>query len=993
MKRHLILTAGLFLALSLPPCAAQKQKTPDEKPSDYQNRPAVFTVTNDVLMKDLPPFTATTGSFGNSLMHLRNGAFEPYQWRDRLWAEQDAANRIYSGGISGNGRFAGGFLDGAGVMVFRPINGKMTLVREDSVAPGGSVIEYWQFRNSQTVKPETHSYTFKWSNHTAPGSEVWFTVYAIDKAGNFSEPATPVKMVCPEAKGKGKPQNKTFSYRTPRQSDHEGSPTMPTGFGGKQLDNGFVEFSWNPVGDADLQGYLVGFTTTDPAKHRGQYLKLAGKAQSAEAEIKQGDWIVVAKEIRQLDDAHISPLHRLNDRLRNGFSPPLVSFDPYATPGKTWRLVEHPEDSPVETPGATYLELTLPQGESVDLSGNDISTTSQSYFKVPANTDYVVEVWLKADSADAKPVTFRVSGNRDIPESLPTLTFQPTTQWQHFKQVVPGKPPEQGGVGGLTLSFEGPGTYSVDNFRVYQADTPYLRFLPEDLARIEESGMEILRTHGPIKTETDTYSMAQFTNDNGATRGIKNGNTLPQMLDSFQRAGVDPWLQIEMHMTPDEWLGFVEYIAAPYDPATDTPESKPWAHKRFSQGYEQPWTQVFDEIYFEIANETWNWTFSPWVFEGMTDGATSEQYNRGAVYGMMNDWVIETLRSSPYWTEEIEEQFTFVLGGWMRSNYGWLAAEFGEHGDYYTIANYIRGWDGAKYDEKIASASPANFFELLQYAYQGSIPTAKADVKELLALREKGQDIKMGTYEAGPGYSFGNDQENEAQELVGKSKAAGTATLDNFLMLARYGFRLHNFFTYSEGERWSSHTVSHWGGQAYPSFLLLSLFNNHATGDLLDVRVQSVPTLDMPGKGRTVDVEDAPLADVYATRDGDRVSVFCISRQFPHFPQEDAEGFTPFQVNLPFSKAEKITLYRMTGDITANNIREKNVSIEEIPLGEDVENISPLVIDERTGGDARGLPPGETFLYVFEGTDMGDPGREVPLKEIYERPISFQPES
>ncbi len=994
MKNALSPLIAFALTLTCLPVAAQRGGDKDklQEPGNFQDRPAQFTLTTDVVNKDVPRFTATLGTFGNTLILRNNGAMEPYQFRDRIWAEQDAADRIYSGGWSSWGTLKSGFLDGADVMVFRPVNGRMKLVRQDRVTEGGSVSEDWrQYRRNETVKPATTSYTFAWDEKTEAGHPVWLTIYAIDKAGNFSEPAEPVQLTSGHASS-GKPQNETFRYDTPRRAKDTEAPAPPKNLKAEPAEGDLVKLSWDPSPSDDLQGYLLGFTDSDPTKHRGEYLELAGKAESPEQEIKKGDWVVVSKEIRKLAPEMISVFQRKNDRMAPKYYPLLVHFNPYETPGKTWDYADHPEDTPVENPGATYLELTLPEGESAKLQGKDLSTDEQSWYNVPLNQDYVVEVWMKADSADAKPVKFFVDGSsKDVGNALPSFTFQPTTEWQKFEKTVTAKLPKEGGVGWLTLEFEGPGNYSIDNYRVYRADVPYLAFLPEDVERIEKSGISFLRTHGPIKTGTDTYSMEQFTNDGGAVRGIKSGNTLPQMLAAFKQAGVDPWLQIEMHMSPQEWLGFVEYMAAPYDPATDTPEAKPWAHKRYTQGYEKPWTEEFDHIYFEIANETWNWTFNPWVFEAMTDGATGEEFDRGAVYGLFNDWVIEQLRASDYWTDAVEEKFEYIIGGWLRSNYGWNAVKAGEYDDYHTIANYIRGWDGARYDEKIASASPINFFELLQYAYQGTIPTARTNVEHYLELKQAGQDTIMGTYEAGPGYSFGNAQEDRAQELIGKSKAAGTATLDNFLMLARYGFDLHNFFTYSPGRRWTSHAENHWGGQMYPSFLALSLFNNHATGDLLEVKAHSMSTVDMPGRGRTQEVINAPLADVYAMRDGDRVSIFCLSREFPGFPDENSDGFTQFQVKLPFTSAKKITLYKMSGELTDNNIREENVKIEQYPMGENISNLSVLTIDENTGGDSRGLPPGETFLYVFEGTDIGEQGEIIPLQEILQRPMGFEP--
>ncbi len=112
----------------------------------------------------------------------------------------------------------------------------------------------------------------------------------------------------------------------------------------------------------------------------------------------------------------------------------------------------------------------------------------------------------------------------------------------------------------------------------------------------------------------------------------------------MKKAGVNPWLQIEPHLAPDEWRALIQFIAAPYDPEKDDPLLKPWAYKRYMQGQIQPWTEEFDKIYFEIGNETWNRLFSPWIFTAMTDVATGRRYSAGNVYGLFQEYVISIFR-------------------------------------------------------------------------------------------------------------------------------------------------------------------------------------------------------------------------------------------------------------------------------------------------------------------------------------------------------------
>ena len=82
--------------------------------------------------------------------------------------------------------------------------------------------------------------------------------------------------------------------------------------------------------------------------------------------------------------------------------------------------------------------------------------------------------------------------------------------------------------------------------------------------------MRILRTHGPIKTQLTSYSMESFLGSAGNVGGVPKGNSLGQMLEMFQKSNIIPWLQIEYHMSPSEWLAFMEYMAAPFDPKTDS---------------------------------------------------------------------------------------------------------------------------------------------------------------------------------------------------------------------------------------------------------------------------------------------------------------------------------------------------------------------------------------------------------------------------------------
>ena len=224
--------------------------------------------------------------------------------------------------------------------------------------------------------------------------------------------------------------------------------------------------------------------------------------------------------------------------------------------------------------------------------------------------------------------------------------------------------------------------------------------------------MTALRSHQFIKTFRSSYNMDQLTNPAGVINST-GGNTLPQFFTILERLNLRPWLQIEFFMTPEEWLGFVEYLAAPFDPDVDSAENKPWAAKRVAQGRQAPWVDSFERIFFEISNETWNGLFSPWTFQAMRDAKTQKTLDRGTVYGLFQEWVIDQLRASPYWSTELAQKFEFVIGGWAiqagESGYGARAVAASPRSRHMTIAAYNGGWDEGEGPRQQAMAVVAKF--------------------------------------------------------------------------------------------------------------------------------------------------------------------------------------------------------------------------------------------------------------------------------------------
>jgi hypothetical protein len=948
--------------------------------------PARFAVTTDVVNADVPAFTATIGAFGNSFIRS-GGGFEPGFYRSRYDALEDSPDRIVVGyRITHYDTLREGFLDGGRARVYRIINGKFTLVRDEAIPQGGFHASGWMdMTGSKLVPPGTTKYVWRWDGWNRPGVPYYFTVRAVDKNGNESDAAKAVQVAMPKEGSKGRPQNKLANFKLPRNPKVADGPPTPSNLKGRMQPDGTFALTWSAVRAADLAGYRVYRSDYAPKDQKGFYIQLAGKAATPEAGVKAGDFVIVEKKFHSYSRKRYCSNRVWGASSANRVAmPALVDFYPDEHRTKTWELAPHEAGTPVENGGETYLKLMLKEGASTSIATYNHAGSGQDWYKVLEAKPYKVDVWLRREGAGTGEVRFRIGGYFE--SKIEPVTFRVGAEWKKYEttftppEVQPGSQPNQ-----MLLEFTGPGVYSVDNLRVYRADTPCMDYLPREYAAIKESGMMSLRTHGPIKTGSRTYDMQQFTNLGGAN-GVRYQNTLPQELAMMRRAGVHPWLQIEMHMTPAEWQGFVEYIAAPYDPAKDTAAAKPWAAKRHAQGQTKPWTDEFEKIYFEISNETWNWLFRPWVFEGLTDAATGKQYPRGEVYGMFQEHVRESMRKSPYWNQAgLDDKIVFVLGGWSGSSYGRQAAVGSPNSLFMTVAAYNGGWDEGEGPPQVNDPS---FFNVLAQVNQTALPRAQQHLKELLTIRAQGAPkMMLGTYEAGPGYALNGlnnakvtKEQARQQELVMKSMAAGTATLDSFLVRTYHGFVIQNFFTMGQGYYWKSHAKWYRGGQAYPSWKLLALFNREGLGDMLRTQTASVPTVGLQKFRRRQAIPNAPLAAVYATRSGDRFNVFVVSRKIAGYPVKGDDGYTPVTIDLPFTKVKSITLHKMAGDPKANNLTADDVKIQtvDIPVAQFAQQFA---LNAARGADKRGLPPAATFLYVFEGTDA-PPGQAVPLGTV-----------
>lgn len=924
---------------------------------------AHFNVTGQVINSDLQPFTATINRMGNGHRLTRGGSFEPQVFRTMLQATEDADNRIIASAnvISGSDKWRSGAFDGAEVEILRIVDGKFQSIRTDRVADGGHQNSGWleATPRGKVLPAGQTTYDFKWDTFNRPDAPYYFTVRAVNRRGKLSPAAEYVQIRSPEKIAKTGPLQNRPPLKTLATSGVETTLSPPADLSARLTEQGTIRLEWSAVKRA--AGYVVYRSDYPPSEHLGSYIELEGSG----AKIKVGDLVFLRMKTYDVDRSRY-----LSNRVWSASAPghPFkVAYVPWADDPRVSKreLVPHTSDTPVSTPGETFLRLTLDEGQSWSFGAWNHSGLAQDWYTVlEPNRSYRFEVWMRSRSIQDLPqdVTFEVTGfYEEKPAQIEPIQFTLTPEWRKYEGTFTPTVVNAGRQAGKTeLHVTGPGVFDIDNFRVFAADTPFLSLPKDDVARLRDSKMGALRTHGFIKTGQATYDLPELTNPAGVTN-IGGGNTLPQTLGEIARVGMSPWLQIEPHFTRDEWLGLVEYLAAPYDPTLHTSESRPWAAKRYAQGH-SPWVDQFDSVFFEIGNETWSRLFAPWRFPKMTDAKTGAQLSSGAVYGLYQEYVLEILRGSPYWPD-LQDKLKPVIGGWAGFDYGVNAAALSPNTMFMTQAAYNGGWDE---NAGVASPTPEGFFSILTHAVQMAAPRAERyrnAARELSVTRDT--SLLTGTYEAGPGYVLNglngrkvSETQAEQQERAMKSVAAGTATLDAFLTRAERGHALQNYFTYGSGRYWTSHARWNKGGQTYPAWDLLSLFNREALGDMLKVDAVDVPTVNLAASGRRDRVRNAPMIATYATRTENKLVVIVVSRHVPGISIAPDQT-TSITLDLPITSAEHLTIYNQSGTLESHNVDRQGSQIvarqTAVP-----ETLPRLEIPT--------LPPGEVLIYVFDGT-------------------------
>ena len=670
----------------------------------------------------------------------------------------------------------------------------------------------------------------------------------------------------------------------------------------------------------------------------------------------------------------------------------------------TGELVAHPLPLPAgfDDGGETCLKVTLPSegitrlGQYVYYQCND--GEGQWYSQLHPGASYRVSVWLRqVGLGNGGQVRFVFSGSNTYAAVNQPTPWTVTDQWQQFTYdfVAPEYPYDNAYHISHNLEFTGPGQVWMDNFVLFRNDaeheyrpfTPHTNSISEMMASMPETGKKpAMRFYGTIfhpssiEAMFGNYGNGRYNVAWNSGPGGSPSTTIAQCLYWAYKTGdtpetrVVPYLTCLEEYTEEEWMALVEFLGVPYDPAIDTPQTKPYAYLRYKYRDNDgtPWTEEFREIVIELGNETWHQGAGGYGWDGW--GRPNYVHHGGLEYGLFARYMFdEHVMQMPAWSQyQLGSKIKFALGANYSAQsdaYAELAVQQGAAISYIGHANYV----GPKWETNDTGTSVFD-----DHGVQMTLLGMEKSMRDLITQAAITRDSLNATadthygltaYEGGPSGYWTNDDNPEIDELYGKSVAMGVAALDAWLFSSQNGYGYQCYLGFSSGRWWSSHTLPEaCGFRPHSGWLALKLRNRYALGDrMIQTIHNSEPTLDNDGW-------DIPLISSYAlTGDNGRYEVFLLSRKLDgmHDGIDFGNGMIPVTLHLPFSQVEKITRYRLEQpngepvDPRANNRENLQVVIGSKEIDTALFS-SDFVINESTGGEVGGIPPGSIQLFVFE---------------------------
>jgi hypothetical protein len=632
----------------------------------------------------------------------------------------------------------------------------------------------------------------------------------------------------------------------------------------------------------------------------------------------------------------------------------------------TSRIIPVPEGMPEGVDFGKGIGRVTPQNGEAELWYKMFCATGMKnvywYGMLDEGVKYRFEAWVKMDGGTGGSVHLGFGENK--PGSWRSgyfgtqvgQDFPVSDKWSliGFEFTAPVTP-EKGGIEGAILRYIGDRDLLVDNVKlqpVYEPgdeDKPFV--INQKLFEALMDNQPATGRKGALRSwaglcqapmdDLLRWSTPSQLDLRGsiAVRPVKGGPMFPKMLTILEATGdspetrMVPWLMGQVTHSPEEYRQLVEYLAAPYDPAVDTPESKPYAYRRTLQrGHNRPWIEDFREIIIEFGNENWhNRRNEEWI--GVGRSGLSQQC--GPEMGVFTRYLVEEMRQSPYWDEE---NLKICVGGNYTAGvnadgsvkgYGQEAVQkAGDTADHHSHATYVGPrWETGESSQ--TSIDDAGVQKTLLAYRPVKEQEWKLQEEAHEQLKKLGFDVEMTAYESGPsgfGLRAKTPEEDRAGEYYGKSFAMGTAVLDAWLDAWKKGWTYQCYLNFGQGKWWNSHTSMAEEHRPSPGFLIQTLINQTvANRDMLTTTVTGSPSreyIEPPPKwNKKAQPVSYQVETLQAHSFGDDETVVVAVSNL------NLDQAQLVEIKIPLKKVSSIELHTLTGDPRDTNLDERKVEL------------------------------------------------------------------
>lgn len=763
------------------------------------------------------PVSITVGPTPTNFVH-RFGLHEPLTYRDFFTVAGVSGSRVtlYEDTTGFDAR-ADGFGDGASVRAYRITAGALVLAATTTLTTWHA--RRWNRLTNDYVPAATTTFRYRFDSYNRPNFSQWWGVCAMDASGNLGPIAyATASSGALTGTQPAAPSNTLATDISTGSSAIGGSgPAAPTNVTATAENDGWIiNVSWTNTPGAT--GHVVFRCDYDPTTLLTNAFDLADASA-----VQAGDILIVSKEFSILATRGLERAERATSRTwsanPNAGGAKHISLELFPFSGDRTATITQGEDA-----AEGYYRRHVWDGVS-GRTGMEMAThsgTSQSFYHVLVQgQEYAVECRARGTG------TLRLVALAGADPAAGTSAQQDytlTSEWQTFSLVfTPSSTQTSSTARAIQAQLVGSGTVDIVWLAPRQTHTALGRATAADIARTEN--VSLVRDHEHIKSKPWSNTFASVTSGGAQA-------PLARFLRFCADIGSSPWFQHEWVWSEADWAAFAEYVLAPYNPVTDTPQSKPWAYRRYSAlGWGESVVDRFPQIMFEVGNENWNTTIGFYTIPALNG------QSGGTVNGLWLDYVVGLIEASPHWQSSYAPKWRNYLGGWATQiDSGWSAdsAEASVTADLLGPADY----NGVSWDNGATQTADPEDDAAWDYTIGNSVlpvgggsTDRRHKAQRFTALCDavsvgRAKPLRPAIYEAGPGYMLDglNDasvdkEQAAAQEFVMKSVGAGTATLDAFLIQAANGCALNNFFMFRATDTWSSHATPINGGASNPPWM------------------------------------------------------------------------------------------------------------------------------------------------------------------------------